>query len=53
VPSAGAAKWTFEWTAPDDGAAIFHLTGNAANGDDSPLGDFIYAASKRTTPNSQ
>ncbi|HYT84625.1 MAG TPA: choice-of-anchor V domain-containing protein [Gemmatimonadales bacterium] len=41
----GAARWTFRWTAPADpgGAVVMHLTANAANDDDSPLGDFIYA----------
>ncbi len=45
VPGSGAARWTFRWTAPavPGGAVVMHLTGNAANDDDSPLGDFIYA----------
>jgi hypothetical protein len=40
-----AARWTFRWTAPaaPGGAVVMHLTANAANDDDSPLGDFIYA----------
>lgn len=43
-----AARWTFRWTAPAGsagrGAVVIHVTGNAANDDDSPLGDFIYAS---------
>lgn len=41
----GAASWTVRWTAPAQphGAVVFHVAGNAANDDDSPLGDFIYA----------
>ena len=39
----GAARWEVEWTAPESGGAVvFHLAGNAANGDLSPLGDYIY-----------
>ena len=45
---AGGAAWRFEWTAPDEGPVIFHLAANAANGDDSPLGDFIYTAVARS-----
>lgn len=38
------AQWTLEWTAPADTDApvVFHAVGNAANGDDSEFGDFIY-----------
>ena len=48
----GAARWTVERTAPaGDAPVIFHAAGNAANGDASPLGDFIYTttASSRAT----
>jgi hypothetical protein len=31
-------------------AVIFHFAGNAADDDESPLGDMIYAASARTVP---
>lgn len=37
------ASWSFEWLAPPDLApVVFHVTGNSANGDNSPLGDLIY-----------
>ncbi len=37
------ASWSFEWVAPGDSApVVFHVTGNSANGDNSPLGDLIY-----------
>ncbi len=45
-----ATRWTFRWTAPAGsggergGAVVIHVTGNAVNDDDSPLGDFIYAS---------
>ena len=39
------ASWSFEWVAPGDAApVVFHVTGNSANGDNSPLGDLIYTA---------
>jgi hypothetical protein len=35
--------WTFEWTAPSStDRVVFHAAANAANGDASPLGDYIY-----------
>lgn len=46
----GAATWTFTWTAPPEGAVVFHAAANAANGDDSPLGDYIYTAVARSAP---
>ena len=37
------ARWTFMWRAPAGlGPVVFHIAANAANGDDSPLDDFIY-----------
>jgi hypothetical protein len=47
--TAGQAAWTFTWIAPDSGPVVFHVAANAANGDDSPLGDFIYTTEARTT----
>lgn len=40
-------EWSFTWTAPaqDAGAVGFYAAGNAANGNLSNLGDFIYTAS--------
>jgi hypothetical protein len=43
-------RWTVRWTAPAGnarGAVAFNVAGNAANDDDSPLGDFIYATALR------
>lgn len=46
----GTTRWSFEWIAPvagaeqdGSGAVVFHLVANAADGDDSPFGDLIYA----------
>lgn len=38
------ARWSIRWTAPATarGTVVFHVAANAANNDDSPLGDFIY-----------
>jgi hypothetical protein len=48
------SSWVLSWTpgadlAADDAVAavVFHVAGNAANGDDSPFGDFIYMDSVR------
>lgn len=48
----GAAEWTVSWTAPARGAGPvrFHASANAADGDNSPLGDHVYAAEKAVAP---
>jgi hypothetical protein len=47
----GAAHWTFEWISPAEAdLVIIHAAANASNGDDSPLGDFVYAASASSAP---
>lgn len=52
--SPDTARWRLLWTAPTDGGPIlFHAVGNAANGDDSPLGDFVYSASATSRPRAQ
>ncbi|MEW6731120.1 MAG: choice-of-anchor V domain-containing protein [Acidobacteriota bacterium] len=40
----GGTEWVFEWIAPnqDVGPVIFYAAGNAADGSNHPLGDFIY-----------
>ena len=39
------ARWLLVWTAPDAGGTVsFHAAANAANDDDSPLGDYVYTA---------
>lgn len=45
------ARWVLEWVAPEEGEGgdvAFHLTANAADDDESPFGDFIYATSLTT-----
>ena len=47
-----AGRWLVRWTAPSTARAAvsFNVAGNAANDDDSPLGDFIYTAALRVAP---
>lgn len=42
----GPVEFHFTWTAPDPSAGriFFNATGNAANGDNTALGDYIYTA---------
>jgi len=44
-----AGRWKVRWTAPTHarGVVIFNTAANAANDDDSPLGDFIYSTALR------
>jgi len=52
VPETGVNTWMIEWTAPSDASAPvqFNVAANASNNDDSPLGDYIYLKSVRSTP---
>ena len=44
-PAPDSARWLVRWTAPDtaEGPVAFHAAANAANGDESPFGDYVYA----------
>jgi len=46
-----SGAWTFDWTAPaaGAGAVTFYAAGNAANGNGSTNGDFIYSTSVAST----
>jgi hypothetical protein len=48
----GMLSWTLEWTAPAASAeaVLLHAAANLANGDASPLGDYIYATAVRSEP---
>lgn len=48
----GRARWRVEWKAPSpaQGAVAFHVAGNAANGDESALGDHVYAFEAKVAP---
>lgn len=45
-----STAWTVEWVAPTGAGSTvyFHLVGNAADGDESPFGDHIYALERRS-----
>jgi hypothetical protein len=44
-PPGPSTAWTLTWTAPDCGRTVaFHVAGIGADGDDSPLGDYVYTA---------
>ena len=45
----GVVRWTLRWTAPEGKRVVlFNVASNAANGDDSQSGDFIYTARVRS-----
>jgi hypothetical protein len=48
----GTIRWSVRWRAPADPLApvVFHAAANAANYDDSPLGDFPYVREITTRP---
>ncbi|MBI2833180.1 MAG: hypothetical protein HYX76_01975 [Acidobacteria bacterium] len=51
APVPGAVEWKLKWTAPTAAVpVVFHVAGNAANADDSALGDYIYLRSARSLP---
>lgn len=46
------AKWTIQWTAPDTdiGPITFYAAGNAADGKNGAVGDYIHTTSEKSTP---
>lgn len=48
----GPVTWTFTWQAPAqaNGPIVFAVAGNAANGDGSSAGDYIYTATATSNP---
>ena len=49
--SGAAAKWTIDWTAPAGGGlVIFHVAANAADGNESADGDFVYTTTAESLP---
>jgi hypothetical protein len=51
VSAAGGTRWTIEWTAPDRGGpVIVHVSANAADGNESADGDFVYTAASESSP---
>jgi hypothetical protein len=51
VGAADRAQWMIEWTAPDRGGpVIFDASANAADGNESAEGDFVYTATAESAP---
>lgn len=51
VGVAGTANWTVVWTAPASGGSVlFHVSANAADGNESADGDFVHTAAARSAP---
>jgi hypothetical protein len=49
--AADATRWTIEWIAPDRGEpVIVHVAANAADGNESADGDFVYTAASESAP---
>jgi hypothetical protein len=49
ISAADAARWTIEWIAPDRGGpVIIHVSANAADGNESADGDFVYMAASES-----
>jgi hypothetical protein len=49
--AAGAATWTIVWTAPvSGGPVVFHVSANAADGNESADGDFVYTSTAQSAP---
>lgn len=45
LTAAEVVRWTLRWTAPvGSRAVLFHAAANAANGDDTQFGDFVYTS---------
>lgn len=52
VVDQGKGRWTISWQAPDELSEpiIFNIAANAANGDQSEFGDFIYVRDLKIHP---
>lgn len=54
VPSAGnQSRWHVDWIPSSDAEAVLHAVGNAANGDRSEFGDFIFVTERRAAPDKE
>jgi hypothetical protein len=50
VTTPGVVTWTVEWTAPAGGTVVFNVAANAADGNGSADGDFVYTALVESSP---
>jgi hypothetical protein len=42
IVEAGVARWSIEWTAPAGGTVVFNVAANAADGNGTADGDYVY-----------
>jgi hypothetical protein len=50
----GASRWTVDWAAPEGGGPIiFNVAANAADGNGSTDGDFIYTTTAESAPSAR
>jgi hypothetical protein len=51
IGASDVMRWTIEWTAPARSApVVFHVAANAADGNGSVDGDYVYTASAESAP---
>ena len=51
VETPDTARWSMVWTAPErTGPLVFHVAANAADGNESADGDFVYTTSVESIP---
>ncbi len=50
VATSYGSSWTVEWTAPAAEKVVFHVVATSGNGDNSPLGDLVFASSRQAHP---
>jgi hypothetical protein len=51
IGASDVASWTIVWTAPTGGGPVrFHVSANAADGNESAEGDFVYTAAAQSGP---
>ena len=51
VEDPDVVRWTIEWVAPDRGGPVaFHVAANAADGNESADGDFVYTTTAESPP---
>jgi hypothetical protein len=51
LAGAETTRWSVEWIAPSAGGAVeFHVSANAADGNESADGDFVYTANASSSP---
>ena len=44
-------SWTLQWIAPNERRDVtLHVAANSANGDNSPLGDWVFATARHSNP---